>query len=47
MATKAGFTVLIVYSISQQPLDAGAYADSLTRAFHACKIGVDKGACQN
>ena len=47
MTNKAVFTVLIVYSISQQPLDAGAYADGLTRAFHASKIGIDKGACQN
>ena len=41
------FTVFIVYPISQQPLDTGAYADSLTRAFHDSKIGVDKGACQS
>ena len=47
MTNKAVFTVIIVYYISQQPLDAGAYADSLARAFHASKIGIDKGACQN
>ena len=47
MATKAGLTLIIVYSKSQQCLDAGAYANSLTRAFHVCKTGVDIGACQN